>query len=76
MLGAVTVCTLVLIVALTVQFSRALARALSHADAIHARSQGTIEQLADRLMATDLAEYKSYKLAEEAEEGGQYYENR
>lgn len=70
-LGVVTALLCGLLVAVTVLFSRALDHSLAHADSIHARSQGTIDGLADRLMAADLAEFKSYKLAEDAPEGGQ-----
>ena len=69
--GLVTVALLaVLLVALTVQFSKTLHRQSLNADRQHERMIGLLTSVQDRLMAVDFATFKNYSLAEAAEEGG------
>ena len=54
--------------------SQSLTNALSLVERVHTNDGKRIDQVLDRLMATDFESFKQYQLAEEAEVGGQEFD--
>lgn len=61
---------LIVLVLVSALFLKAQRELLDHADRVHQRATVHQQMLLDRLMATDLAEYKGWQMAENAPKGG------
>jgi hypothetical protein len=60
------------VVLIAVLCFRALSRAYELTDSIHDRMTQQVDRVVDRFMAADFAAYKSFAMAEHADDGQQY----